>query len=214
MRRPSNNPVTLPFGSTESPYSSSNPHKGVDFGWRDSAGQTNKTIYMPEAGVVTLVPNNGNDGNGVYFGHGDRSHGLLHTSQYLVSSGSFIEEGQPVAIMGATGAADGVHLHWALKVNGQFVNGLDYIDEGGNMASNATFDDTKRMATVFFGKDIIAAQGGDGWLQGFVGTPLPDLIKSWAESDLSLQFRREVEAALAKPSTVKPYDGPELFTKG
>jgi len=147
MQKPSNNPVTLPFGATSDPYTAASPHKGVDFGWINSAGQSDKTIYMPEDGTVTLVPNNGNDGNGVYFNNGSHFHGLLHTSQYLVSNGQFASQGTAVAVMGATGAADGVHLHWALKVNGQFVNGLDYVTKEEDMSKSPDLneDDIKNM---------------------------------------------------------------------
>lgn len=130
MTLPTDNPVTMDFGSTAAPYSATNPHKGVDFGWRNAAGQADRTIYMPEAGTVTLVPNNGNDGNGVYFTGATGRHGLLHTSQYLVANGTYLDEGQPVAIMGDTGAAQGVHLHWALRVNGVYVDGRNYVTEG------------------------------------------------------------------------------------
>jgi hypothetical protein len=129
MILPSNNPITLGFGATDSPYSKTSPHRGVDFGYLDEVGNKNLTILMPEDGTVTLVPNNGNDGNGVYFTVGDHFHGLLHTSKYLVSNGQYVRKGTPVAIMGDTGAAEGVHLHWALKVQGTFVNALNYVDE-------------------------------------------------------------------------------------
>jgi hypothetical protein len=122
MIRPSKNEITLPFGATSDPYTPSNPHKGVDFSYLPD-----NTIYMPDDGTVTLVPNNGNDGNGVYFTAGGLQHGLLHTSKYLVNNGAFVKQGTPVAIMGATGYTFGVHLHWAVKKNGVFVNGLDYV---------------------------------------------------------------------------------------
>lgn len=154
MIRPSNNPVTLGFGATTSPYTAANPHKGVDFGWIDSSGHENKTIIMPEDGTVSLVPNNGNDGNGVYFTVGNRMHGLLHTSQYLVGNGAFVKQGSPVAIMGATGAADGVHLHWALKVNGQFVNGLDYVEKENDDMVKPTEQEVHDIFMKFLQHDV------------------------------------------------------------
>lgn len=149
MIKPSNNPITLDFGATSAPYSKTSPHTGVDFGWVDAAGNENETIVMPESGIVTLVPNNGNDGNGVYFTVDNRFHGLLHTSKYLVGNGAFVEKGTPVAIMGETGAAQGVHLHWALKVNGQFVNPLDYVTEGDDMAFRMTREQILAMTRGF-----------------------------------------------------------------
>lgn len=128
MIRPSQNPVTMSFGATSEPYSAGSPHKGVDFSY-----QPDDVIYMPDDAVVTLVPNNGRDGNGVYFTTANGlQHGLLHTSKYLVNNGVFVRKGQPVAVMGDTGFAQGKHLHWAVKKNGAFVNGLDYVDENNS----------------------------------------------------------------------------------
>jgi hypothetical protein len=139
MIRPTNNPVTLPFGATTDPYSPVNPHRGTDFSYKPD-----DTIYMPESAVVTLVRDNGNDGNGVYFKAGNRQHGLLHTSQYLVKQGEWVEKGRPVAIMGDTGAAIGRHLHWALRVNGSYVDPLTLVDEQGE--DMATTEEILRSA--------------------------------------------------------------------
>lgn len=130
MRLPTNNPVTLPFASTEAPYSAASPHKGVDFSYLPD-----RTIYAPFSGHVTLVPNNGNDGNGVYMtDSAGRFHGLLHTSKYLVANGSAVTEGQAIAIMGDTGLAQGVHLHYAVKVNGNFIDPLTLVEGEEDMA--------------------------------------------------------------------------------
>jgi hypothetical protein len=58
-----------------------------------------------------------------------RLHGLLHSSQYLVQNGASVTEGQRLAIMGATGAADGVHLHWCVKQNNKFIDPMGLIGE-------------------------------------------------------------------------------------
>src|SRR5260221_8877272 len=117
MTLPSKSPITLPFGATSDPYTASNPHKGTDFSYIPD-----NQIYAPFSGKVTLVPNNGNDGNGIYMTETNGNfHGLLHSSKYLVTNGSNVTEGQPIAIMGETGYAFGVHLHWCVKVNGVFI---------------------------------------------------------------------------------------------
>lgn len=129
MRKPSNNPITLPFGSTEPPYNASNKHKGTDFSYIPD----NK-IYAPFAGLVTQVPNNGNDGNGTYMTDPQgRYHGLLHASKYLVPNGTKVKEGQAVAVMGETGLAQGIHLHWAVKQNGVFIDPMSIIGEEEDM---------------------------------------------------------------------------------
>ena len=125
MRLPSNSPVTLAFGATSSPYSPGNPHRGVDF-----AHAPDNIIYAPFAGRVSQIVNNGRDGNGTYMTDSQgRAHGLLHSSKYLVPNGSNVAEGQPIAVMGETGFAQGVHLHWAVKQNGQFIDGTSIISK-------------------------------------------------------------------------------------
>jgi hypothetical protein len=123
MRLPSTNPITLPFGATTDPYSSSSPHKGTDFSYLPD-----DTIYAPANGRVILHPNNGNDGNGVYMNSGPYFIGLLHTSKYLVSNGDTVKTGQPLAIMGATGLAYGKHLHFAVKLNNVFIDPISVTE--------------------------------------------------------------------------------------
>ncbi len=124
MRLPTTNPITLPFGATTAPYSPTNPHKGTDFSYLPDS-----TIYAPVGGTVILHANNGNDGNGVYMNYPPYFIGMLHTSKYLVNNGDTVMVGQPLAIMGETGLAYGVHLHFAVKLNGVFIDPMSVIQE-------------------------------------------------------------------------------------
>lgn len=124
MRLPSTSPITLSFGATSAPYSPGSPHAGTDFAYIPD----NK-IYAPFSGDVILMPNNGRDGNGIYMHNADQFHGMLHSSRYLVSNGQHVEEGQPIAIMGDTGFAQGVHLHWCVKVGSQFIDPMSLIKQ-------------------------------------------------------------------------------------
>lgn len=125
MRLPSHSPITLGFGSITDPYSAISPHRGTDFAYTPD-----NTIYAPFAGVVSLVANNGRDGNGIYMHNDDQFHGMLHSSRYLVANGDHVDEGQPIAIMGDTGYAFGIHLHWCVKVGNQFIDPMSLIKEG------------------------------------------------------------------------------------
>lgn len=124
MIYPAKSDVTLEFGAISDPYSPQSPHSGTDFGYLPD-----NTIYAPFSGRVTLVPNNGRDGNGIYMTNGRQFHGLLHTSRYLVTSGQQVSEGQPIGIMGETGFTQGTHLHWCVKVDGVFINPLMLVDK-------------------------------------------------------------------------------------
>ncbi len=153
MIRPSQNPVTLPFGATTPPYSPGSPHIGVDF----SPLPDNK-IYSPEAGAVECRPNDGTCGRAIHMFVGNRHHAFCHTSQYLVSDGQQVSEGQAIAIMGDTGFAQGVHLHWALTVNGTLVDPLSQV-KGEEMFNEG---DRVNINQYLYGKDMGRFHGAVG----------------------------------------------------
>lgn len=47
-----------------------------------------------------------------------------HTSAALVSIGDHVARGQPIALIGMTGATTGPHVHWEVKENGRIVDPL------------------------------------------------------------------------------------------
>ena len=50
-----------------------------------------------------------------------------HGSAILVSSGDTVEKGQPVLKVGSTGYSTGAHAHFEVRINGEYVQPLDYI---------------------------------------------------------------------------------------
>lgn|SRR3990167_952525 len=141
MIRPTEAPVTLKFGATTAPYTSSNPHKGVDF-----SGRFDRNIYAPEGGRIEIVkrPNNGSCGNTIRLYKDNRRHTFCHVadSGFKVTNGQTVKQGQVLGIMGGTGTAVNsyaTHLHWVLTVNGALVDPLKYVtQEEGNDMSNPT----------------------------------------------------------------------------
>ena len=51
-----------------------------------------------------------------------------HLSRIDVEPGQHIEKGQPVGLSGATGRVSGPHLHWGIKVNGIYIDPLQFVD--------------------------------------------------------------------------------------
>jgi murein DD-endopeptidase MepM/ murein hydrolase activator NlpD len=49
-----------------------------------------------------------------------------HTSAALVSIGDRVERGQPIALIGMTGATTGPHLHWEVKADGRIIDPLSH----------------------------------------------------------------------------------------
>lgn len=120
MRRPTakNVPATQSFKGWR--------HNGVDF-----SGRFDRTIYAPETGTVSTQYQRFFGGNVLVLRGATGQHRLAHLSKYLVRSGR-VKEGQKVGIMGRTGLATGVHLHWGLIRNGKYVNPLDYVSSSNS----------------------------------------------------------------------------------
>ena len=106
-------------------------HNGVDF----AVGQgtpliatASGTIRNNDAGQV--------DGAGVDITTPDGwKVRMWHVSAFLVPNGSYVEQGQTVALSGGArgtwgaGNATGPHLHWGLMLNGSWVNPCDYVNQ-------------------------------------------------------------------------------------
>ncbi len=52
-----------------------------------------------------------------------------HLSKVLVNQGQIVDRGDLIGLSGNTGRTSGPHLHWGVKVQGQYVDGFVLIDE-------------------------------------------------------------------------------------
>lgn len=88
------------------------PHYGVDV-----ARPTGTVVVAPVSGKVLLAYDD------MFFSGGtlivDHGHGLsstfIHLSKILVKDGDVVEQGQPIAEVGATGRVTGPHLDWRMN---------------------------------------------------------------------------------------------------
>lgn len=111
--KPLDGPVTGVYGSQRF-YNGvpKSPHYGIDY-----AAPTGTVVVAPAAGVVRLAHSD------LFYSGGtmiiDHGHGLtssfLHLSENLVTVGSRVERGDPIAKVGATGRATGPHLDWRMN---------------------------------------------------------------------------------------------------
>lgn len=136
MIRPAKSPITMHFGATDSPYSLNSPHKGTDFAYLPD-----DRVYAPANGIALIRPLNGNDGNAIYISDAGFLHGLLHLATFLIPDNTPVKQGQVIGIMGATGKAEGKHLHHALKLNGVFVDAEKYYE--ADMAERPLTDEDR-----------------------------------------------------------------------
>ena len=59
-------------------------------------------------------------------------------SEILVTTNQIVKQGQAVLKVGSTGYSTGPHAHFEIRINGEYVNPLDYIspDNGESSEEN------------------------------------------------------------------------------
>ena len=108
------------FSNVNSPYGwrwdNSDFHTGVDLG---GSGVYGANIVAAKSGVVVSPMTHWSYGNNVVINHGDGYVTLYaHCSQVLVSPGQTVNQGDVIALVGATGNVTGPHLHFEVYYNG------------------------------------------------------------------------------------------------
>ena len=98
-------------------------HNGVDF-----AAGSGTAIYATKSGTVTAACYNEAYGNMVTINHGDGYSSLYgHMTNYIVSVGDYVTQGQTIGYVGSTGWSTGPHLHFTIYYNGSDVNPMNYV---------------------------------------------------------------------------------------
>ncbi|XJZ27304.1 peptidoglycan DD-metalloendopeptidase family protein [Bacillota bacterium Lsc_1132] len=98
-------------------------HKGIDI-----ARPSNRTIKAADNGVIVSAGWDGGYGNKVVIDHGNGFRTVYaHMASISVRPGQIVGKGSAIGIMGASGDATGVHLHFELYKNGQLQNPLNYV---------------------------------------------------------------------------------------
>jgi murein DD-endopeptidase MepM/ murein hydrolase activator NlpD len=118
---PTEGVITSDFGPRTG-FGSSN-HQGIDIG-----GSYKEEIIAADGGEVVkadwysgyglLVAIRHDNGDLTYYGH---------CCELLVKEGDRVYQGQVIALMGATGVANGVHLHFEIRKNDAPVNPINYL---------------------------------------------------------------------------------------
>jgi peptidoglycan LD-endopeptidase LytH len=118
--------ITSPFGPRTDPvYGGMAFHDGIDIA---GAGVNGKPVVSFSDGVVTTAAVVGSYGNAVIIDHGNGTSTIsAHLSSIDVKVGQKVKAGQMIGRVGTTGKSTGPHLHFGLKVQGQWVNPLKYL---------------------------------------------------------------------------------------
>ncbi len=100
-------------------------HKGIDI-----AAPYGTPIYAAADGYVTMSKKNSSYGNCVMIDHGSGYVTLYaHASKLIVSSGTYVQKGDLIALVGSTGKSYGNHLHFEVRYNGTWKNPVSYIKQ-------------------------------------------------------------------------------------
>ncbi len=107
-------------------------HTGVDIG-----APLGATFIASNDGVVVKAGWNNAYGNMVMIDHGGGVMTLYaHGSEILVEVGDTVTQGTPVLKVGSTGYSTGPHAHFEIRINGEYVDPLDYISSDNGQSSD------------------------------------------------------------------------------
>ena len=117
--------VTSRYGNRSDPFTGQTRyHAGIDI---DGFGNDGAPIVAAASGVVVTASSDSGYGNYVIINHGDTSTVYAHMSGFAVSTGDYVNQGQTVGYLGATGRATGTHLHFEVYVGDGRVDPAAYF---------------------------------------------------------------------------------------
>jgi murein DD-endopeptidase MepM/ murein hydrolase activator NlpD len=125
---PGTGPITSPYGWRVHPILGYlKLHTGVDYAGDDGV------VYAVDDGVVLLTVWSSAYGNVTVIDHG-RPGGryfatfYAHQAGFFVKPGDVVHKGQPIGAVGATGLATGPHVHFEVRLDGQPVDPMPFLD--------------------------------------------------------------------------------------
>ncbi len=89
------------------------------------------------------------NGQAVFIDHGLGFYtGYFHLSERVVGEGQWVEKGELIGRVGATGRVTGSHLHWAAYLQGVPLDPLSLLDPGIAGASERLLGPTPGLAAA------------------------------------------------------------------
>jgi len=94
------------------------PHYGIDV-----AAPIGSAVVAPASGLVTYAENMFFAGGTLVVDHGHNvSSSFLHLEKILVQVGDYVQQGEKIALVGATGRVTGAHLDWRMNWHDQRID--------------------------------------------------------------------------------------------
>lgn len=139
--------ITSEFGTRKDPLTGKlSNHSGIDIAANDGslgtiniiAAKGGTVIYPSESDNINCSSSGNNKscgggyGNYVMIEHNDGTITLyahLYENSITVREGDTVLQGQVIGKMGSSGRSTGSHLHFEVRVNGDPVNGLNYVSQ-------------------------------------------------------------------------------------
>jgi murein DD-endopeptidase MepM/ murein hydrolase activator NlpD len=147
---PTSMPAQVPmlsssYGYRSDPFTGAGAmHSGLDF-----KGPTGTPILAAADGTVTFAGGQSGYGNTIEITH---ANGLVtryaHLSSFTVSLGQTVGRGVQIARMGSTGRSTGSHLHFEVRLNGQAVNPLKFLEANPNVLEVQAIAGTQRTSSA------------------------------------------------------------------
>ena len=100
-------------------------HNGVDF-----ASPKGTDIYAAYDGKVVAATYSATMGNYIMIDHGDGLYTIyMHASALYVEKDEMVVRGETIAAVGSTGRSTGNHLHFSVRLNGEYVSPWNYLSQ-------------------------------------------------------------------------------------
>lgn len=118
--------ITDNFGYRTDPITGrTSYHSGIDMG-----APGGSPILAAYDGVVIAAAYDSSMGNYVMINHGDGLYTVyMHSSKLLVKKDDIVTRGEKIALVGTTGRSTGNHLHFSVRLNGQYVSPWPYLNK-------------------------------------------------------------------------------------
>jgi len=98
-------------------------HNGLDM-----AAPSGTAILAAYDGDVVAAAYSGSMGNYIMIDHGSGLYTIyMHCSALYVSKGQTVSKGQNIAAVGSTGRSTGPHLHFGVRLNGNYTSPWNYL---------------------------------------------------------------------------------------
>ena len=118
--------ISSEFGTRPDPILGSDKfHSGIDL-----ASPTGTAIFAAYDGKVVAATYSSSMGNYIMIDHGDSLYTIyMHASKLYVKTGDIVVRGETIAAVGSTGRSTGPHLHFSVRLNGEYVSPWNYLSK-------------------------------------------------------------------------------------